>query len=134
MKRLVTLLLAFFTTALFAGPAAADSTPGEFIWSVSVPDGFTREEVKDLIIMTVAGRSWGLREKTDEKIVAHLKHRSNEATVTLLYNEKKVDLYSVGYEINKRTGERKKPEQPTGWLNNLQSDLNKKINQATATK
>lgn len=114
--------------------SAAAEGPGTPAGSVAVPNGLSKSEVKETIIMTLAGRGWAIQEKTDEKVVGYLKHRANEATVTLVYDDKTVELFCVGYEINKKTGERKKPELPNGWLNFIRNDLTKKLNQLTATK
>jgi hypothetical protein len=78
--------------------------------------------------MVLAARQWNIREKADGRVAGYLKHRSNEATVTLVYDATKVDVYCVGWAIDKKTGERKKPEQPKGWLKNIQSDLTKVFN------
>lgn len=133
-RRTLAVLAIVFTLGAAATAFAADENLGAHAGTITVPSGLSKSDVKETLIYTLAGRSWSVKEKTDERVVGYLKHRSNEATVTFVYTESQVDLYCVGYEINKNTGERKRPEQPTGWLNNLKNDLNKKLNQATATK
>jgi hypothetical protein len=92
----------------------------------------TTERVQEVAVQTLIGREWAVDSKSTGEVVGYLKHRSNEALVTLKYDATKVDIYWVGYEINKKTGERKKPEQPTGWLNNIKKDLAKRLTQAPA--
>lgn len=123
--------------ALVVAPTvhAADEQPlGTPAGTVTVPGGYTKEDVQDVIAMALAGRGWGVQEKTADKVIGYLKHRSNEATVTFVYNEKQVSLYCVGYKVDKKTGERIKPELPSGWLNNLRSDLTKKLNRGSVGK
>jgi hypothetical protein len=130
------LLVAAFGLVFFVAPQASaqPANAGTPVGSLVVPNRLTKDDVKDVVIMSLAGRGWGIQEKTDGKVVGYLKHRSNEATLTIIFDEKHVDLFCVGYEINKKTGERKKPELPNGWLNYIRGDLTKKLNQATATK
>ena len=46
-----------------------------------------------------------------------------EPEVASLVGARLVEIHCVGWKINKKTGERKKPEQPEGWLENIQADL-----------
>jgi hypothetical protein len=115
--------------------AVASSTPlgdelGELYGSVEVPSGLSADTVQKAVVASLAGREWAIKDRTDTQVVGYLKHRSNEAKVTLVYSTEKVDIYCVGYAIKKSTGERKKPELPTGWLKYLKSDLTKQINGA----
>lgn len=135
------LLRAFAAAILCLLPslAVASSTPlgdelGELFGTVEVPSGLSAAAVQKAIVASLAGREWGIKDRTDTQVVGYLKHRSNEAKVTLVYSTEKVDIYCVGYAINKNTGERKKPEQPTGWLKYLKSDLTKQINGAITTQ
>ena len=73
-------------------------------------------------------REWQVQSASDDKVVGYLKHRTNEATVTFILGEGKIDLYCVGWSVDKTTGVRKKPEQPKTWLNNLRSDITKGFN------
>jgi len=132
-----TLLAAAFSLLLACAPAtrlAADEDLGQAAGTVSVPSGLSASDVKDVIVGTLIGREWGVKSKADDRIVGYLKHRSNEATVTLIYDSSTITLYCVGWEINKKTGERKKPEQPDGWLKNLRNDLNKNLTKAISLK
>lgn len=128
------LALVFTIGALSATHAAEDADRGAHCGTIGVPEGLSKADVKEAIIYTFAGRAWSIKEKDDEKVVGYLKHRSNEATVTVVYSAEKIDFYCVGYEINKNTGERKRPELPEGWLKFLKGDLNKKLTAASATK
>lgn len=84
--------------------------------------------------MALSAREWGIKAKTDDRVVGYLKHRSSEATVTLIYNESKIDLFCVGWQIDKKTGVRGKPEQPKGWLNYIKGDITKIFNRTVSKK
>lgn len=107
---------------------------GDLIATVPVPAGFTAAEVQEAIVATLLGRQWGVKSKEDGRVIGYLKHRSNEAKVTLVYDASKVELYCIGWEIDKKTGIREKPEQPKGWLKNIQGDLTKNFNRITTQK
>jgi hypothetical protein len=126
------LLAAFFCllTSFARADAATDDSLGTLFATVSVPPNVSAAAVQEAIITTLSGRKWGVRSKTDDRVVGYLKHRSNEAKVTLVYSPAQVEIHCVGWKINKKTGERKKPEQPKGWLENIQSDLVVNLNHA----
>lgn len=107
---------------------------GELIATIQVPAGFTKAEVQEAIASTLLGRQWGVKSKEDGSVVGYLKHRSNEAKVTLIYDTTKVELFCIGWQIDKKTGVREKPEQPKGWLKNIQNDLTKHFNRITTQK
>jgi hypothetical protein len=131
------LLAAVFSLFLSLIPSvgvAADGELGLSAGTVSVPSGLTLSDVKDVIVGTLIGREWGVQSKTDDRVVGYLKHRSNEATITLIYDTNAINLYCVGWAINKKSGERRKPEQPEGWLKNLRTDLAKNLSKAASLK
>lgn len=129
----VLLLPLALTTTAKAGVEDITGT-GDLIATIPVPTGFSSEEVQEAIVATLLGRLWGVKSKDDGRVVAYLKHRSNEAKVTLVYDASKVELYCVGWQIDKKTGVREKPEQPKGWLKNIQADLTKHFNRITTQK
>jgi hypothetical protein len=121
---------AFLGSTVFA----ADSELGQAAGSVPIPTGVSRAATQAAIEQTLLGRQWDVTSKTDGQVVGHIKHRSNEATLTLIYSDTKVDLFCVGWQIDKKTGTREKPEQPTGWLKYIRSDLAKKLSRAAEVK
>lgn len=133
-RRTAAVLAIVFTLGAALVARAADDNLGASAGNVSVPSGLSKADVKQAIILTLAGRSWSLKDKTDDKVVGYLKHRANEATVTFVYSESSVELYCIGYEVDKKTGERKRPEQPVGWLKFLRGDLTKQLTLASASK
>lgn len=133
-RSLVAVAFALLLSQFPAAGALADNDLGQSAGAVVVPSGVTASEVQDAIVMALSGRQWGIKAKTDERVVGYLKHRSNEATVTLIYNNSKIDLYCVGWQIDKKTGAREKPEQPKGWLKNLQVDITKNLNRTITNK
>jgi len=114
--------------------AAADDTSsdmGPLAFTISVPEGkLSLKQIHDAVIRAAIGREWTVKEDNETKVIVYLLHRKNEATVTFLITEKSVEAYCAGYEVDK-SGNRKKPEQPTGWLNYLKKDITKAITEAS---
>lgn len=128
MKRLPSLLrCAFVATALVFSSAllsAADpSELGEAAGTLSVPAGFSASDVQAVIVRAFTQRKWTIQSQSDDRVVGHIRHDSNEATVTMVFTPSKIDLYCVGWQIDKKTGTHEKPEQPKRWLNYLKSDI-----------
>jgi len=126
-------IVAAFCALCFTAQAASDDM-GQYYGTVPVPEGLSSGEVQKEIMRTLIGREWEVASKDATAVVGYLKHRSNEATVTLAFDTQKVDIHCVGWAINKRTGERRRPEQPEGWLKNIKSDLTKNLNLAALDK
>jgi hypothetical protein len=131
LRLILTLVALLFTST--TGSASAADNQGESVGFVIVPDNVPATDVAAAMEQVLRGRAWGIKSKSEDTVVGYLKHRSNEATVTLTHSGKKIDLHCVGWAINKKTGERKKPELPHGWLKNLQSDLTKLLNRLTTS-
>ena len=128
---------AFLTIAAVAVAAlvpepAPDSTAemGPLAFTIPVPEGkISLKQVHAAVLQGAIAREWSVKEDTETKVVIYLLHRKNEATVTFLISEKSVEAYCVGYAVDK-SGNRKKPEQPEGWLNYLRREITKRINEA----
>jgi len=120
-----TVLVAAFALCFLRAAAADGSDLGQSAGSILVPAGASKSEVKNAITSALVARGWTVQSSTDDRVVGYLKHRSNEATLTLVYDESKIDLFCVGWQINKNTGAHEKPEQPTGWLKYLRADIPK---------
>jgi hypothetical protein len=118
--------------ALIWGSATLRSAVAEDLGTpaghITVPTGFTRGQVRDAIVSALAGRGWSVTAKTDDRVTGYLKRHGNEATLTLTYTKTTVDLYCVGFQVNKKTGVREKPEQPHSWLNYIRTDLTRLLN------
>lgn len=110
-------------------PALAqdDEDLGERFDIVPIPEGLTKEDVRDVIARSFIDRGWTVKERSDTRVVGYLKQRGNEAEATFLYGPEQVEMYCKGWAINRR-GERVKPEQPRGWLGNLKKDITKGLN------
>ena len=117
-------------TVLARADAATDDSLGDLITTVNVPSGLNAETVQGTTVATLTGRTWAILRKTDDRVVGYLRHRSHETKVTLVYSAAEVKLYCVGWKIDKKTFERKKPALPEGWLENIQLDLKAKLNLA----
>ncbi|MBM3854706.1 MAG: hypothetical protein FJ399_16395 [Verrucomicrobia bacterium] len=128
------LLVAALALCCARAQAAESSDLGQSAGVITVPTGLSKAQIRDAIVAAFAGRQWGVTSKTDDRVVGYLKHRSNEATVTMIFDEQRVEMYCVGWQVHKTTGAREKPEQPKGWLNNLRADLTKHLNRTTSSK
>jgi hypothetical protein len=124
-------LLAAFVAAL-AAPAFADEK-GQPVGTLIVPDGLSTDEIKEAIALSFAGRGWTIKERTNSKVVGHINQRGNEAFLYVAYNKKEITLRCEGWEVSK-TGERRKPEIPKGWVDNIKKDVTKRLNMKAATK
>lgn len=111
--------------------AAAAGELGEAAGSISVPGTRSEAEIQDLIVRALVGRQWEVVSKGPDRVVGYLKHRGNEATLTLVYSSAKIDLFCVGWKIDK-AGVRQKPEQPKGWLNYIKADISKTLSRTGA--
>ena len=129
----IAFLLGIFISSAVSS-IAADDNIGQAVGSVVIPAGISASQVKDTIIRAFTGREWGIKSEAEDRVVGYLKHRSNEAQLTLIFDHQKIDLFCLGWQINKKTGEREKPELPTGWINNIKSDITKLFNRAVTTK
>jgi hypothetical protein len=126
-------LFALVSTVLLPVTAVAEeatSEMGPLAFTVNVPEGkVSLKEVHTAVVTAAMGRKWTIKEDNDTKVVIYLLHRGRDATVTFLISEKSIEAYCVGYVVDK-TGNRKKPDKPDGWLNNLKQDITKLINAA----
>jgi hypothetical protein len=129
-----TLLVAALALCFVRVQAAESSELGQSAGTITVPAGLSKAQIRDAIVAAFAGRQWGVTSKTDDRVVGYLKHRTNEATVTMIFDEQRVEMYCVGWQVHKTTGAREKPEQPKGWLNNLRADLTKHLNRTASSK
>ena len=131
-------LLAVISALVFAtasrGAAGDNDQRGVLFGTVSIPAGLSKSEVQNDIVKVLSGREWDIKAKDDASVVGYLKHRSNEATVTLVYDSASVEIYCVGWSIDKHTGERKEPQLPKGWLKYIRADLIRIFNKAAAQR
>lgn len=140
-SRLLCCLL-FVATSLAAAPGSAyaagtisdDITPaGTSVGYVEVPSIVTTDEARDVVAYSLVARSWAVKGKSDERVVGYLNHRGHEATITFVLKSGRIEIFCDGYAVS-ASGQRKKPEMPEGWINNLKKDVNKRLQLKAATK
>lgn len=130
------LSLVMMTGAAFAAMAPVPAPENDNDWgilafTIPLPEGkVSQKQVHAAVLKAAIGREWSVKVDLANKVVIHLLHRSNEATVTFLISEKNIEAYCLGYAVDKQ-GNHKKPEQPERWLNYLKKDITEAINQAT---
>jgi hypothetical protein len=123
-----------FTLVVAVGSAAETSELGQHAGNVPVPAGLTRAQLQIAAEQALLGRQWEVKSKSDDRVVGFLKHRGIEATLTLVLTDGQVEIYCVGWQVNKKSGAREKPEQPTGWIKYIKGDLTKILTRTTGTK
>jgi len=132
LRRASWTLLAGLTLLALAPAAARADEPdiGPVVFTVAVPhDKVSLKQAHDAVVRAALGREWNVQDDHEKKVVIHLLHRKNEATVTFLITDESIEAHCVGYAVDK-AGNREKPEQPTGWLKYLERDITKALNQA----
>ena len=120
---MVTALVSLFC---LAAPARAAEEAAQSFGIVSVPSGLSHKEVKATIVETLLARSWTIQDKSDDKIVGQYIQRENEATLTLKYDTKQIEVFCSGH--SRRGGP------PTRWIDYIKKDLNVYLNRAAINK
>lgn len=129
LRRLSAVFLLWIAPAVVHAAAAGEL--GEPAGSISVPGTRSEAEIQDVVVRALVGRQWEVVSKGPDRVVGYLKHRGNEATLTIVYSTAKIDLFCVGWKIDK-AGVRQKPEQPKGWLNYIKADISKILSRTGA--
>lgn len=123
-----------------AQPAASAGSParnayqpaGTQVGTLRVPNKMEPSQVQNTIATVLLNREWQVTEKADGHVVGHIKHRSHEAVLTLVYDHDLIQLYCEGWKIDKETGAHLKPDLPDGWIENIRNDLTERLAQAPA--
>ena len=85
--------------------------------------GVSAEELKEAIIRATTKRGWEVTDMAEDGVLARLVHRQHDSTLTFEPADGRVEVYSVSYEIDKKTGEREIRGEPEGWIRNLHKDI-----------
>ncbi len=114
--------------ALAVVPAtrAADQNIGTNVASIPVSSKLTEADVEAAITQSLVARKWVVRDKSDGEIVAHYERGKNVCTLTIRYDETKVDIFAVG---SSRGG-----GLPMRWIENLKKDIDVYLGRVLLTK
>lgn len=104
---------------------------GTQVGTLRMPRRMEPAQVQDAIAAVFRGRGWDVTEKADDHMIGHIKHRSTEAVLTVVYDADLIQLYCEGWKIDKQTGAHLKPELPDSWIENVRNDLNERLAQTT---
>ncbi len=134
MKFLLRFLL--LSSALFLAHVclAADevSLP---IGNIEIPsEKITTEDAQKAIMRALNNRKWTIREESADRVVAYLRRHTNEAQITFVITGRTIEISCWGYDINRNTGERKKPELPASWIKYIKADLSRFLNEVAMLK
>lgn len=121
---MVAALVAF--TYFVPSAIAADENIGQQVATIPVPAELKVADVKRVVVRALAARRWELRDSSEGKVVAHYARGKNDATLTIIYDAKQIDIYGVG---TTRGG-----GFPMRWVENLKKDLNVFLAQESVKK
>ena len=117
-----------FLAALGSAPVAkaADDNIGSNVASIPVSSKLTAVDVESAITQSLIARKWIVRDKSAGQIVAHYQRGKNVATLTIRYDDTKIDIYAVG---DSRGG-----GLPMRWIENLRKDIDVYLGRVLLTK
>ena len=122
------LLSYLFALSLLVLAPAAVAAPIENITDASVGHELSLEQIKKAILLAGNGRGWLMKETTDGQIEAVLNIRSHQAIARIDYN---VQSYSITYvdSTNLKAKNGQIHKNYNKWINNLNSDIKKYLQQ-----
>ncbi len=92
---------------------------------VSIPSTLSPKEVEEVMTLTLRSRGWTVVQQSPQEVVGKLDHRSFDAKTTLKVDGNLIKILSDSYL--KSEGGKREPGIPTGWLENLQKDLQTRL-------
>lgn len=105
---------------------AADENIGTNVASIAVASKLTKADVETAIQQSLVARKWIVRDKSDGQIVAHYERGQNVATLTIRYDDEKIEIYAIGHA---RGG-----GLPMRWIENLRKDVDVYLGRAVLGK
>lgn len=130
MEKIITKFLAILL--LSVAVVFADNKPnaeqdyGNLVITVPIAGELQADNVKRLIVATVVGREWRVVSSEDNKVVANLVHRRYDSTLTFIYTDSVIRVYSYSYQID-RNQRRLRRDDPKGWIRNIERDLHRRM-------
>ena len=114
-------------------PVSTFKPAGTQVGTLQLAKGMAPAQVQDLICSVLLAREWDVQEKAGDHVVGHIKHRSSEAVLTLVYEPGRIEMFCEGWKIDKTSGSHLKPELPNSWIENIRNDLTARLAQAPAS-
>ena len=136
IKIIITFIIVFIALGCQPTQSAYEKKPIKFI----IPKSFTKKEVFDLMIKSLANLKWIVEDTHEGNIIARLNHRNYKAKVTLKYNDEEIvilnhSLASVEMYYEKGIMKRKDVEAvPYNWLINIKKELEKEASKTSSAK
>ena len=117
----------FLLTLLMLAPATM-AAPIENITDASVGHELSIEQVKKAVLLAGTGRGWLMKETADGQIEAVLNIRKHQAIARIDYS---VQSYSITYvdSTNLKAKNGQIHKNYNKWINNLNSDIKKYLQQ-----
>jgi hypothetical protein len=112
-----------------SSPPSNFSPAGTQVGTLRLANGMDSARVQDMICSVLFARGWEVKEKANDHVVGHIKHRGSEAVLTLVFDSKLIQMYCEGWKIDKNSGSHIKPQLPDGWIENVRDDLTKRLAQ-----
>ncbi len=114
------------TLGLSSAARAADQDLGTNVASITVSSKLAKADVESAIQQSLIARKWVVRDKSSGQIVAHYERGKNVATLTIRYDDAKIEIYAVGQS---RGG-----GLPMRWIENLKKDIDTNLGRALLSK
>jgi len=95
---------------------------------VQIPDNMTQEQLQNIMNSVLKNRKWLVTESATNETVGALNHRGFNAKVTLKVDNGFINIMSDATYVKPETDDEPQPAIPMGWLKNIQSDLNIRLN------
>jgi hypothetical protein len=92
------------------------------VQTIAVP-GVSVDAAKNAVERAALKRGWEVKSLKNGDIETELVHRTFESTLTFKFSEDAIEVWSVSYNINKNTLDRRKRDEPEGWIRNLHKDV-----------
>ncbi len=103
-------------------PSAKLEIRGDKVAEVKQSRELPLDTVRTLVIKSVRNRGWSLIEEEEGILQVNLVHRRHDATLTLVYTNNTVLIYSDSWRIG-RDGARTRRDHPDGWIANIKKDI-----------
>lgn len=120
--RVLVALFLFVAVGLVPASRAEGADVGQKVATLTVSSKLTEDDVAQAIKQALVGRRWIIRDVADGQIVAHYERGKNVATLTIRYDDEKIEVFAVG---SSRGG-----GLPMRWIDGLRQNIEEYLGRA----